>query len=297
MTIGEHFDELRIRSIRVVIAMIVLSAFCLSFGLAPIHLSFDKSFGITIVSENSSSRDQPNQDLYHLTIYYPYYDPFNNVAIQLTTFLKHTLLPPGVSLIQTAPGQAFFSQVFIAILLSILISMPLIIREMYAFIYPAFGGTAKRIITIKTFIPTISLFVAGVVFSYVIVIPFILNFLYAYGESIGVATFFNINEFFPFVLQLLIAFGLAFELPAIMYALSLTGIVDAGFWKKNFRYAVIIFVVFGAIITPDGSGITMWLVVAPMIILYLVGILAIRRSQNENKRHSNSGSEVHTINQ
>jgi sec-independent protein translocase protein TatC len=175
--------------------------------------------------------------------------------------------------------------------------MPLIIREMYAFIYPAFGGTAKRIITIKTFIPTISLFVAGVVFSYVLVIPFILNFLYAYGESIGVATFFNINEFFPFVLQLLIAFGLAFELPAIMYALSLTGIVDATFWKKNFRYAVIIFVVFGAIITPDGSGITMWLVVAPMIILYLVGILAIRRSQNENKRHSNSGSEVHTINQ
>jgi sec-independent protein translocase protein TatC len=292
MTIGEHLDELRFRLIRTVISIIILTAFCLSFGLTTLHLSFDDTSGIMIVSEGSGSIDPDSLDL---TVYYPYYNPFDNVAIQLTTFLKDTLLPPEVSLIQTAPGQAFFSQVFIAILLSILISMPLIIREMYAFISPAIGGTAKRILTIKTFVPTILLFLAGVVFSYVLVIPFILNFLYAYGESIGVATFFSINEFFPFVLQLLIAFGIAFELPAIMYALSLTGVVDVAFWKKNFRYAVIIFVVFGAIITPDGGGISMWLVVAPMIILYLVGLLVIKRSQNENKQHSNSGSEVHSI--
>jgi sec-independent protein translocase protein TatC len=132
--------------------------------------------------------------------------------------------------------------VFIAILLSILIS--LLIREIYAYISPAFGKSTKSILTVKTFVPTILLFIIGVIFSYIFVIPFILNFLYAYGESIGVATFFNINEFFPFVLQLLLAFGLAFELPAIMYALSLTGVVDAAFWKKNFRYAVIIFVIF-----------------------------------------------------
>ena len=295
MTIGEHLDELRLRLIRVVVAMLVITAFCLSFGLTTIHLSFDPSTGMITSSESpNNGGNQVGSDSIDFTIYYPYYNPFDNVAIQLTTFMKNTLLPPEVSLIQTAPGQAFFSQVFIAVLLSILITMPLIIREMYAFISPAFGKSTKSVLTVKTFVPTILLFVTGVIFSYVLVIPFILNFLYAYGESIGVATFFNINEFFPFVLQLLVAFGLAFELPAIMYALSLTGVVDAPFWKKNFRYAVIIFVIFGAIITPDGGGISMWLVVAPMILLYLAGLMVVKRSKSENNRLANSGAEAHS---
>ncbi|MGH9912054.1 MAG: twin-arginine translocase subunit TatC [Nitrososphaeraceae archaeon] len=293
MTIGGHLDELRLRLIRVVVAMLVLTAFCLSFGMTTVHLSFVPSTGMITLSEVPYEDDQVTKDSIDITIYYPYYNPFDNVAIQLTTFMKNTLLPPEVSLIQTAPGQAFFSQVFIAVLLSVLISMPLIIREMYAFISPAFGKSTKSVLAAKTFVPTILLFIIGVIFSYVLVIPFILNFLYAYGESIGVATFFSINEFFPFVLQLLLAFGLAFELPAIMYALSLTGVVDAAFWKKNFRYAVIIFVIFGAIITPDGGGISMWLVVAPMVILYLVGLLVIKKSRNENNSLANSEAEVH----
>jgi sec-independent protein translocase protein TatC len=294
MTIGEHLDELRHRVIRIVIAMLVITAFCLSFGLTTIQLSFEPSSGMITLSESPmTGSNLMTSDSINITIYYPYYNPFGNVAIQLTAFMEETLLPDEVSLIQTAPGQAFFSQVFIAILLSILLTMPLIVREMYAFISPAFGKSTRSLLTVKTFVPTILLFVIGVIFSYVIVIPFILNFLYAYGESIGVATFFSINEFFPFVLQLLLAFGLAFELPAIMYTLSLTGVVDAAFWKKNFRYAVIIFVIFGAIITPDGGGISMWLVVAPMMLLYLAGILVVKRSKSEINRFANSRAETH----
>ncbi len=292
MTIGEHLDELRLRLIRIVIAMLVITAFCLSFGLTTIHLSFDPSSGTITSSESpNNGSSQLASNSISITIYYPYYNPFGNIAIQLTKFMENTLLPTEVSLIQTAPGQAFFSQVYIAILLSILLSMPLIIREMYAFISPAFSK-AKSVLSVKTFVPTILLFVVGVIFSYVIVIPVILNFLYTFGESIGVATFFSINEFFPFVLQLLVAFGLAFELPAIMYALSLTGVVDAALWKKNFRYAVIVFVIFGAIITPDGGGVSMWLVVAPMIVLYLAGLMVVKRSRNENNRLTNSGAEA-----
>jgi sec-independent protein translocase protein TatC len=53
--------------------------------------------------------------------------------------------------------------------------------------------------------------------------------------------------------------------------------VDAKFWRKNFSYAVVGIVIFGAIITPDGSGITMWFVAVPMIVLYVIGYLFIRR--------------------
>jgi sec-independent protein translocase protein TatC len=109
----------------------------------------------------------------------------------------------------------------------------------------------------------------------------VLDFLYSYGQAIGVETFLNIDSFISFVLQFFLGFGIAFELPMIMYAIALTGIVNALFWRKNFRYAIILFVIFGAIITPDGSGITMWLVTLPMLLLYVIGMIVIEKREKE----------------
>jgi sec-independent protein translocase protein TatC len=159
-----------------------------------------------------------------------------------------------------------------------------VIREIYGFISPAFSKQTKRAGKINVFLPTISLFLAGVAFSYIAVIPLALNFLYKWGEAIGVATFLNINDFISFVLQFFLGFGIAFELPIIMYAISLTDVIEPKFWRHNFRYAIIVLVIFGAIITPDGSGLTMWLVAGPMIGLYLVGMLAIERRARRRLR-------------
>jgi sec-independent protein translocase protein TatC len=63
--------------------------------------------------------------------------------------------------------------------------------------------------------------------------------------------------------------------------------IDVNFWKKNFRYAIIILVVFGAIITPDGSGVTMWFIAGPMIALYLLGIVFIQRREKNRMRMEN----------
>ena len=190
--------------------------------------------------------------------------------------MKDALLPVEVKLIQTAPGQAFFAQIYVAALLGIIVSIPLLIREIYEFILPAIEEKEKkRINFIKMVISTVGLFIIGLIFSYSLVIPFSLEFLYKYGESIGVETFLNINDFITFVLQFLIGFGISFELPLIMYIISLSQILDRDFWRKNLRYSIIIIVVFGAIITPDGSGITMWLIAGPMIFLYIVGIFLV----------------------
>ena len=93
-------------------------------------------------------------------------------------------------------------------------------------------------------------------------------------------TFLTVNDFIAFVLQFVLGFGIAFQLPVIMYVLSLSGATDSKFWQRNFRYAIIIITVFGAIITPDGSGVTMWFIALPMIALYAIGILAIRRRED-----------------
>jgi sec-independent protein translocase protein TatC len=259
MPLQGHLVELRSRVIRAVIAILIVTVFCASFGLRSI-------------------------ELYGYTFYYPFPDLVNNVSVQLTNFMRDTLLPSNVQLIQTAPGQAFFAQIYVSILIGVTVSIPVITKEIIAFISPAFESNKPKIVWISTIIPMIALFVAGALFSYILVIPYVLEFLYNYGQAIGVATFFNINEFVSFVIQFLIGIGIAFELPVIMYAISLSGIIDARFWRKNFRYSIVIFVVFGAIITPDGSGITMWLMTGPMIGLYLVGLVVIERKERIRER-------------
>jgi sec-independent protein translocase protein TatC len=88
-------------------------------------------------------------------------------------------------------------------------------------------------------------------------------------------------DFVTFVLQFLLAFGVSFQLPIAMYAISVSGIVDSDFWRKNVRYAIVIIVIFGAVVTPDGSGITMWFVSIPMMMLYIAGMIVIERKERK----------------
>lgn len=269
MPLGKHFSELRSRLIRIVITVIIITVFLMTVGFNEYNIN----------QVNNDAEESVNNKF---IIYYPKPDPFNNTATQIALFMSNTLLPKEVKLIQTAPGQAFFAQINIAILIAIIASIPVIVKETFGFISPAIINKEKRIKQIvKISIPTTGLFIVGMIFSYVLVIPFVLDFLYKYGESIGVATFLNINDFISFVLQFLLGFGISFELPVIMYIVSLTDLVDYNFWRKNFRYALLVFVILGAIITPDGSGITMWFITGPMIGLYMVGMVFIKRKEKK----------------
>lgn len=253
--INKHLEELRIRILKIVIVVGVITAVILTFHAEPIEFS-------------------------GITLYYPNPQPLDNMAAQLTNFMSKNLVPEGVQLIQTAPGQAFFAQVYIAALVGIVAGMPIIIRELVSFLRPALKEREIHISRSIT-IPALGLFVTGCVFSYVFVIPYILEFLYKYGESAGLVTFLNIVDFVTFVLQFLIAFGLSFQLPLVMYAATASGMVDSKFWKKNIRYAIVIIVIFGAVITPDGSGVTMWFIAGPMITLYVTGMFMIERKENK----------------
>lgn len=255
---GEHAEELRKRAIRIVLAVAIITTFILTFHLEPYQLS-------------------PQ-----VTIYYPTPQPLDNIAAQITGHLRDMLVPDTVQLIQTAPGEAFFAQIYIAALVGIAASMPIIIREVSAFIGPAL---AEREIHVSRAIslPAMALFVTGCLFSYQLVVPYVLEFLYRYGESAGLVTFLNVIDFVTFVLQFLIAFGISFQLPLGMYAITMSGMVGADFWKNNARYAIVIIIIFGAVITPDGSGVTMWFIAVPMIALYAAGTLFIMRKTKKSQ--------------
>ena len=78
-------------------------------------------------------------------------------------------------------------------------------------------------------------------------------------------------------MQFFLGFEIAFQLPILMYGISLTDTISPRFWRANFRYAVLILVIFGALITPDGSGVTMWFVSIPMLVLYLAGMIIVEK--------------------
>lgn len=254
--IFQHLEELRKRILRIIIVIAVITTVILTFHAEPIEV-----FG--------------------LHLFYPTPEPINNIAAQITNHMKSDLVPKDVQLIQTAPGQAFYAQVYIGALVGIVFSMPVIIRESIGFLKPALKENEIKIGR-SIVVPAFILFVTGVVFSYLVIIPYILDFLYQYGDASGLVTFLNVVDFVTFVLQFILASGISFQLPLIMYSLSKAGLTNDKFWRSNLRYAIIVVVIFGAAITPDGSGITMWFISGPMIALYLSGMIVVEKTSKEN---------------
>ena len=248
-----HLNEIRTRILRITIVVGIIAVFLMTFHLEPIAYN-------------------------EVILYYPSPEPLNNIAAQLTDYFRINLVPEDVQLIQTAPGQAFFAQVYIAALVGLVAGTPIIVREVVSFLKPALKENEVNVGRTIT-VPIMGLFISGCLFAYFVVIPFMLDFLYKYGASSGLITFLNIMDFVTFVLQFLLAFGLSFQLPVIMYAFSQSGMTDANFWRKNIRYAIIVIVIFGALITPDGSGVTMWFIAGPMIGLYLAGMILVERKE------------------
>lgn len=262
----EHLQELRGRVVKIAIAVGIVTIFCVAFGIQM-------------------------YDLNGYRIPVPYPDPINNIALQLMAKMQNELVPENVQLVQLKPGEVFFAQFYVAILLGVMLAMPVIVREMAAFIAPGLykneKGMLKRITA-----PAVALFATGCLFAYFFAIPFILNFLYQYGSSLGVSTLLSVTEFISFVMQFLIAFGFSYQLPVIMWAMSAAGMVEPRFWRDNIRYAVVIIAIFGAVITPDGSGITMWFVSGPMILLYVIGMVFIEKKLKKSTEPTYNLSDV-----
>jgi sec-independent protein translocase protein TatC len=105
----------------------------------------------------------------------------------------------------------------------------------------------------------------------------------------------SINEYFDLILMILLGLGLVFELPILIFFLSLFGIVTPKFLWDNFRYAIAIIAVVAAIITPTPDAQTMLIFMCPMVLLYFVGIAvsaAVVRSKNRRLAEESGGTPV-----
>ena len=172
----------------------------------------------------------------------------------------------------TSPAGYISLVINLGVYLGIVLAMPWVLYQIWLFVAPGLYKHERRaaagFIVSSTF-----LFLCGIAFAYFILLPQVLTFLISFAYDGPVKPLISVNEYFSLILIVLIGLGLIFELPVLIFILSLFGIVTPKFLLKNFRYAMLIITVAAAVITPTPDATTMLIFMAPMIGLYFVGVL------------------------
>jgi len=200
---------------------------------------------------------------------FPFSVPF---SAKLLTIMKQDLLSPTVKLITTNPLNAFLAQMMVSLFLALLAGLPFYLYKIIKYLAPALYEKERKAV-FKALIPSTFLFLAGCVFAYFLLIPYSFDILYSFAAKVGAETFFAISDFVSSVLAFMIVSGTIFLLPVFMVLLSRLGLVEHVFWRKKWRIAILITLIFSAIITPDGTGITMMLLSLPVAGLYFLGCI------------------------
>ena len=191
-------------------------------------------------------------------------------------------------LIYTSPAGMINIIITFGIYLGVVLAAPFVLYQVWLFIAPGLYKHERKAVTGFLF-STVFLFLAGISFGYFVMLPYMLDFLTSFQGPFR--PMISINEYFDFILIVLLGLGVIFELPVLIFFLALFGIVTPKFLWKNLRYAILIIAIVAAIITPTPDATTMLIFMAPMVGLYFVGIgVAAVVVRNKEKRAAAEGA-------
>jgi sec-independent protein translocase protein TatC len=159
------------------------------------------------------------------------------------------------------------------------LAFPYILFEVWKFIRPALTVREKSAVRGIIFYAS-ALFFTGLLFGYFIITPLAFSFFGNYIVSESLQNLFSIQSYFSILLKTCIATGIAFELPLIIYFLSRAGIATPAWMKKYRRHAIVILVIFAALITP-ADPFSMIIVAIPLLLLYEFSVLISKKSQTK----------------
>ena len=180
------------------------------------------------------------------------------------------ILPAGSSMIATEVTSPFMAPIKLVLFSALLVTMPYLFFEGWMFISPGLYKNEKSFVA-PLMVSTIILFYTGTAFAYFVVCPIIFQFFIASApESIQVMT--DINQYLGFVIKLIFAFGIAFEIPVATFLLIRTDIVNKESLIKARPYLIILFFVVGMLLTPPDIFSQLFLAV-PMWLLFEIGLL------------------------
>lgn len=220
-------------------------------------------------------------------------DAFEFLARPMLEALTEAKL--GDKLIYTSPLGPLRLLLSVGLYLGIVIASPFVLHQVWLFVAPGLYRHERRA-AVSFLLSAVVLFLAGTAFGYVVALPVMLQFLISFQGPF--TPMISINDYFDLVLVILLGLGLLFQLPILIFFLSLFGIVTPRFLWDNFRYAILIIAIIAAVVTPTTDVLTMVVFMAPMVVLYVIGIgvsfLVVRKKDIAAGRHK-EGSAVAAV--
>lgn len=186
-------------------------------------------------------------------------------------------LPAGKQqLIVLGPGDGFAITLRIAIAVGIILAMPVLLYQLWAFVAPGLTPSEKR--TLRPWIPlALFFFVLGVTVAWII-LPFAIQFLLAFTDDTTLIATLAAPPYFDFVTTMFLVFGLLMEFPIVLYAFARVGIVSSTRLRSSRRMVILGIAIFSAIATPGGDLVSPTVLGITMYVLFELTIIAIRRS-------------------
>ena len=182
--------------------------------------------------------------------------------------------PMPTRLIFIAPTEAFFVNLKVALYAGLFLSIPLILFQVWKFVAPGLYEHERRYSYPFLLISTV-LFLIGATFAYLVILPIALHFLIAQGGELWEPNI-TLSNYLAFCMRLLLAAGLIFEFPVLMYFLAKVGVVTPEFLVKNRKYAVLVAFIVSAVLTPP-DVFSQILLAIPLFLLFEVSIFVAKR--------------------
>lgn len=188
------------------------------------------------------------------------------------------VMPPEARLIYTAPAEAFFTYLKIAILAAIVLACPVIFYNFWKFISPGLYKHERKAVWPFVAISSV-LFIVGTVFCYAMVFPYAFEFFMSFATD-DIVPMLSLKQYLSFSATLLFAFGVIFEMPMVLVFLGRLGVVSSRALRRQRKFAILIMFVAGAMLTPP-DVITQIMMAMPLILLYEISIFLVMATEKK----------------
>jgi len=198
---------------------------------------------------------------------------FKEKLFEILVYPLKSVMHEGDKLIYTGLPEAFFTYLKVAFLAGMLLATPVLLYQFWMFVAPGLYEKEKRVMLPIVFLCSF-FFIGGALFGYFIVFPWGFQFFLGFATE-TIRPMPSMKEYLSFAAKMLIAFGVVFELPLIITFMARLGLVSVAFLKKNRKYAILLFFIGAAILTPP-DVVTQIMMALPLMLLYEISIIGAR---------------------
>jgi sec-independent protein translocase protein TatC len=181
------------------------------------------------------------------------------------------VLPAGSRLIYTEPGEAFSLWITLSLIVGTILASPFVLYQLWLFIAPGLYSNEKKLAIPFVLLSTLGV-VGGALFNHFIMFPWMMSFFASFNTQ-DLLFMPKLDAVFSLYTKFLIAMAAVFQMPTLVFFLAKMRLVTARFLISQFKYAVLIIFIISAVITPTGDPVTQTVFAAPMVGLYLFGII------------------------